>query len=616
MGLVAAFATVAVASLRNSSYVFAVEREVLLSFVGNHEPTEAPTGDPGPVLSLLEARRFDHVVLFISGPGYAERARVVQYEQQRRDSSTKFSFVDIDLQSVIDYEEIYHSISGAIAGLEETLGLTRARLFVLLDPGTPQMQTIWFLLAHAGAIDVTLLQGIPRRFGGGEYRYREVRLNPERVPVRVSLSEAVGLAEASGPAQTGEGASAGGRASSAERRRGRAPDNAADERKAGANKRAGVRPASTTAASVRSDSTAAAASVREWIVRPTPVIGESAAFRAVLATIDRVARFDETVLISGETGSGKDVLARRLHELSGRSGSFSAINCASFSAGLVESGLFGHQKGAFTGAAADRLGAFRSAEGGTLFLDEIGELPAETQAKILRAIEQREIVPVGSDRAIKVDVRIVAATNRDLETMVGAGAFRADLYERLRVLPVRIPSLRERDGDAALLVDHFVAEWNTQNNEARQLSGAGRALLAAYHWPRNVRQLRNLVRRILMLSEDYEVEEETVVEALRGEEGQLSHTGQSVTRNIAGGAGRPAADAAGDVARSGSDTTEAGVGTLPVDLDDLLGETERAWFRAALREAGNNRAAAARLLGRTPAAFRKALRERYPDLDP
>jgi DNA-binding NtrC family response regulator len=231
------------------------------------------------------------------------------------------------------------------------------------------------------------------------------------------------------------------------------------------------------------------------------VIGQSAAMRAICDRLKRIAPTPATILLSGESGSGKEVAARALHRMSLRAnGPFVPVNCAAISAELIESELFGHVKGAYTGAQQSREGLFYYARGGTLFLDEISELPLAAQAKLLRALEERHIRPVGSEQEIAVDVRVIAATNRDLKGEVAAQRFRPDLYYRLQVLEVTLPPLRERPEDIPLLVEHFMAQLTPNLGvPPLALDPCTIARLSDYDWPGNVRELRNLVERSLIL---------------------------------------------------------------------------------------------------------------------
>lgn len=231
------------------------------------------------------------------------------------------------------------------------------------------------------------------------------------------------------------------------------------------------------------------------------IIGARTGLRHTLAQAGLVAPTDSTVLIQGETGTGKEVIARFIHDASGRPGSFVQVNCSAIPAGLLESELFGHEKGAFTGAIASRIGRFELAHKGTLFLDEIGDLPLELQPKLLRALQEREIQRLGTTRTTHVDVRVVAATNQDLVQMVAEQAFRADLYYRLCVFPVRLPPLRQRSQDIPLLVRHFTEHFaQRMGRTIRTIPQPAMEAMTAYHWPGNVRELQNFVERAVILS--------------------------------------------------------------------------------------------------------------------
>ena len=233
------------------------------------------------------------------------------------------------------------------------------------------------------------------------------------------------------------------------------------------------------------------------------IVGDSPPMRMVKALGARAAKSSIPVLITGESGVGKEVIARALHGASDRAGKpFVAVNCGALPANLIESILFGHEKGAFTGAVDKTLGKFREADGGTLFLDEIGELPLDMQVKLLRALQEGEIDPVGGKRPVKIDVRIVSATNRDPAQQVKDGAFREDLFYRLNVFPIEAPPLRDRREDIAPLVDHFIARFNAE--EGKRIAGCAPetlALLQGFDWPGNVRQLENAVFRAIVLAD-------------------------------------------------------------------------------------------------------------------
>jgi formate hydrogenlyase transcriptional activator len=225
--------------------------------------------------------------------------------------------------------------------------------------------------------------------------------------------------------------------------------------------------------------------------------------RQVLTQVEKVAPSDSTVLILGETGTGKELIARALHRRSKRATrAFMRVNCAAIPQSLIASELFGHEKGAFTGALQRRLGRFEAAEGGTLFLDEIGELPMETQVALLRVLQEREFERVGSNHPIKVDVRLIAATNRDLPAAVAAGIFRQDLFYRLNVFPIAVPPLRERVEDIPLLVEYFVGRYaKGAGKDIRHIAKHTLRQLQAYGWPGNIRELQNVVERAIILTE-------------------------------------------------------------------------------------------------------------------
>ena len=233
------------------------------------------------------------------------------------------------------------------------------------------------------------------------------------------------------------------------------------------------------------------------------IVGESPALQTVLGRVAKVAPTDSTVLIAGETGTGKELVARAIHKRSHRAAhAFVGVNCASIPSSLIASELFGHEKGAFTGATQRRLGRFELAEGGTIFLDEVGELPPETQIALLRVLQEREFERVGGAKTIRANVRVIAATNRDLEDSIDTGTFRSDLYYRLNVFPIEMPPLRERREDIPLLVEYFIDRYSSK--AGKKIRGIHRATLdrlQSYAWPGNIRELQNVIERSIILSE-------------------------------------------------------------------------------------------------------------------
>jgi formate hydrogenlyase transcriptional activator len=260
--------------------------------------------------------------------------------------------------------------------------------------------------------------------------------------------------------------------------------------------------------------------LREEITRSSmfeEIVGSSEPMRRVLTDVGRVATSDATVLILGETGTGKELIARAVHAHSPRAAkAFIRVNCASIPQSLIASELFGHEKGAFTGALQRRLGRFEAADGGTLFLDEIGDLPAETQVALLRALQEREIERVGSNHPIAVDVRIVAATHRDLSAGVAAGTFRRDLFYRLNVFPIQLPSLRERATDIPLLLEYFIERYARKvGRKIVHVSDKTLSLFKNYAWPGNIRELQNVIERGVILSDGdtFSIDENWLVNA-------------------------------------------------------------------------------------------------------
>ncbi len=247
-----------------------------------------------------------------------------------------------------------------------------------------------------------------------------------------------------------------------------------------------------------------------------PLVGRSAAMQDIYRMLARMMQTDLTVMISGESGTGKELVARALHEYGRRrNGPFVAINMAAIPRDLIESELFGHEKGAFTGAQNRSSGRFEQAEGGTLFLDEIGDMPMEAQTRLLRVLQQGEYTTVGGRTPIKTDVRIVAATNKDLRTLINQGLFREDLFYRLNVVPLRLPALRERSEDVPDLVRHFFKMGEAEGLQSKRISTAGLDLMKRYPWPGNVRELENLVRRLAALYPQDEISAEVIENELQ-----------------------------------------------------------------------------------------------------
>ena len=244
--------------------------------------------------------------------------------------------------------------------------------------------------------------------------------------------------------------------------------------------------------------------LRKKVGKRNQMIGESAAIERVRAIIDKVAPTEARVLITGSNGTGKEVVAHLIYENSQRAkGPMVEVNCAAIPSELIESELFGHMKGSFTGAVKDRAGKFEQADGGTLFLDEIGDMSLSAQTKVLRALQENEITRVGSDKTIKVNVRVIAATNKDLKKEIEKGNFREDLYHRLNVIPIHVPDLKDRKEDIPLLVNHFIQQICAEQGwKAKSINDEAILALQQHHWPGNIRELRNVIERLIILSAD------------------------------------------------------------------------------------------------------------------
>ena len=335
-----------------------------------------------------------------------------------------------------------------------------------------------------------------------------------------------------------------------------------------------------------------------------PIIGRSAPMQEIYRIIARLTATDLTVLISGESGTGKELVARALHDFGKRrDGPFVPVNMAAIPRELIESELFGHEKGAFTGAGARRTGRFEQANGGTLFLDEIGDMPLEAQTRLLRVLQQGEFIPVGGINPIRTNLRIVAASHRDLRLMVRQGLFREDLFYRLNVVPIRLPALRERPEDIPALVQHFLARAHAEGLALKNLAPEAMARLRAHAWPGNVRELENTVRRLAVLYADDTIGEEVIVAEL------------DQTNLMPGAASEPSQgeDTIGQaIERHVERYFKAHEGSPPPGIyDRILREIERPLIARTLTATRGNQLKAADVLGLN----RNTLRKKIRDLD-
>jgi two-component system nitrogen regulation response regulator GlnG len=331
-----------------------------------------------------------------------------------------------------------------------------------------------------------------------------------------------------------------------------------------------------------------------------PLIGRSPAMQEIYRIIARLTQADLTVMISGESGTGKELVARALHDYGKRrNGSFVAVNMAAIPKELIESELFGHERGAFTGATGRGVGRFEQAEGGTLFLDEIGDMPLEAQTRLLRVLQQGEYTTVGGRIPIRTDVRIIAATNRDLRQLIQQGLFREDLFYRLNVVPLRLPPLRERIEDIPDLVRHFLRKAESDGLPLKRLEPAATERLKSHSWPGNVRELENLIRRLVVLNPDEVINEEAVsAELTQLERGMPASDDEEVSfttlveRHLSA-----------HFAEYGDQLPPAGL------YDRVIREVERPLIAISLAAARGNQIRAAQLLGLNRNTLRKKIRD-------
>ncbi|MCC5806651.1 MAG: sigma 54-interacting transcriptional regulator [Opitutales bacterium] len=418
---------------------------ILLTFTGTHDPGQPGSTEeayrPGPVLSVVAEREWDAVYLF-STPRMVDHTRQTEERIRRMRPECRVEIVDAPLSDPTNYAGIFNQLRKGFGKISKQH--PDGHYFISVSSGTPHMHAAWLLLAASGEIPATLLQVDPPEFvREGKSRLREIDFSRREFP-RISREEMGHLA-------------------------------ATDKDDL--------------------DSTLLAA------CREIGLVGGDARFYDALRRAAVLAGYpDSHVLLLGETGAGKEYFSKIIHRLSPRRRrEMVVVNCSSIPENLFESQLFGHRKGAFTGAITDHKGKFQTADGGILFLDEIGELPVGVQAKLLRALEQGEIEPLGQTKPIKVNVQVVAATNRNLRKMVAEGTFREDLYQRFTAT-VQIPPLRERRTDIPTLATFMLDAWNRKNGGSRRLSTSALRALAEHPWPGNVRELRKVIEQSAMFA--------------------------------------------------------------------------------------------------------------------
>lgn len=414
---------------------------VLLTFTGSHDPfvPSAIKGqqDTGPVLTVVTERKFD-VVCLMSTPRMGDITKATATAIRKLSAKTKVEVFDVPLADPTNYVGILNNLRKHFRTINRAY--PEAKFFISVSSGTPHMHASWLLLAASGEIPATILQSSPAEFvPEGKSRVKEIDFTHDVFP---QISRSLPATD----------------------------DRDIEQRIIEARQTLGI-------------------------------VGDDPAFTTALYEAAAYADFDDAhVLLLGETGSGKEYFSAFIHHLSRRGSSkLLTVNCGSIPENLAESHLFGHKKGSFTGAASDSVGRFKAADGGILFLDELGELPLTIQAKLLRVLDQGEIEPVGANEAVKVNVRVIAATNRDLAAMVADGTFREDLYQRFNSV-VKIPALRSRRTDIPKLATHILTNWNKAHGQQRRFAPDALAALVDYSWPGNIRELRNVITQSAMLA--------------------------------------------------------------------------------------------------------------------
>ena len=524
--------------------------DILLTFAGNRDPFNPEVVKDvftdGPVLTLLAERSFAAVHIFTT-PNTLPNAQKLQQEIAARTGNCRTRIHNIDIPDPTDYEALFLRMSGLCREILDEYRDQKPAYFIATASGTPQMQTVWFLLSQSGLVPATLLKITPPRFlRPGQKAVSEIRLSLESFP-RITLPSPETLEIA--------------------------------------------------ATYLRKEKLEAE---REELVREfsgLQMIGRSPALAKVMETVRAAARYDSAVLIQGETGTGKELVARAIHFNSARKTEpMITVNCAAIPETLVESELFGHEKGAFTGADRQKKGKFELADRGTIFLDEIGDMPLPAQAKILRVLQDKAITRVGGDKMIPADVRVIAATNRNLAGLITEGKFREDLYYRLRVIDIPFPALRERREDIPLLMEYFLDRHNGRYRQKKQFNRDAMRRILEYSWPGNVRELENAVERAFVLSEGNVIKETDLPPEILSAPSVLSTT--------SGGKAKP-------VQPSVTDACKISIPSEGLNLDDSLHDLEKACYEEAIQRKDGNREAAARLLGVRPHTFRKRAKEKF-----
>jgi len=500
--------------------------KVLLTFTGFHDPyTKGLVGQEeqaGPVLSLATEIDFDKVILF-STPSTDKITVETQNAINSTSPKTEVEIIDIPLDDPTDYSMILQGLRRHIPKIQETV--SDGQYFIAVASGTPHMHACWVLLTASGEIPARILHVRPLRFVTKDKPLiTEIDLTTRDFPIVRSKSGTIDV-----------------------------PD---------------VEPVDL-----------------ETVIRHLGIVGDHPAMKEALEIAAMLAPSDAPILIQGETGTGKELIARFIHKLSGKQPDvFVALNCAAIPENLVESILFGHKRGSFTGATKDSIGKFDIADKGTLFLDELGDLPLPIQAKLLRVLQDGMIEPIGDKEPHKVDVRIITATNKDLRRAIKQGKFREDLYYRLNVGEIKLSPLRERKSDIPKISLHVLDKINATLRKPKQLSSAALSRLQSHTWPGNIRDLENVIERSARLARH---------EVLDADDLLISE---------------PVSYA--DPLDSLPEPDEG------FTLDGFLSSARKQLILRALEKAKGNQSEAARLLGITPQAVHKFLQGSKKDLNP
>jgi DNA-binding NtrC family response regulator len=500
--------------------------DILLTFTGFNDPYSLGlVGEeevPGPILSLIMARRFDRVILF-STPNTEKHTSATQSVLKKVCPSMLVETRDLPLSDPTDYHRILKGLRPHLRNvIESSLG---ASFFISVASGTPQMHACWLLLAASGEIPARILQVRPRKFVSTTAPLvSEIHFTAHEFPlVRAQVPLIDNVAE--GPPEI------------------------------------------------------------STVLQQLGIVGDHAKTRKALEIGEALAPSSAPVLILGETGTGKELFAKFVHLLSGRPPErFVPVNCAALPKELVESILFGHKKGSFTGAMVDQTGKFDHANGGTLFLDEVGELPLGTQAKLLRVLQDGLIEPIGAKQSHKVDVRIVGATNVDVHKAIRDGQFRSDLYYRLNVGEIHLPALRERRTDIPKIALHILDRLNAGLKKPKRLSPEALSRLQSHSWPGNVRDLENCLERSARLAKQDVLDADDLL----------------ISEPIA------YADPLAGLPEPSEDFS----------IEEFLASARKQLMLKAVDIAGENQSEAARLLGVTPQAVHKFLRTTQASLQP